>query len=55
MMTGRLPPRLGIGWIGSGSNGVFTSESGGGIPSNETTIAEVLSENGYATGMVGKW
>ena len=29
MMTGRLPARMGIGWIGQGSNGVFTSESKG--------------------------
>lgn len=55
MMTGRLPGRAGIGYIGAGSNGVFTSESIGGLPVNETTIAEILSKNGYRTGMVGKW
>ena len=54
MMTGRLPPRMGIGWIGAQSNGLFTSESKGGIPDNETTIAEVLGENGYYTAAVGK-
>ncbi len=56
MMTGRLSVRGGIGWRGGSgptlSNGVFTSEAAGGIPHNETTIAEVLQEQGYRTYMV---
>jgi len=55
MMTGRLPVRGGIGLHQQpNTNGVFTSEAVGGIPQNETTIAEVLSDNGYGTYMVGK-
>ena len=49
MMTGRLSVRGGIGFRGQGTNGVFTSEAVGGIPSNETTIAQALSNHGYAT------
>ena len=45
----------GIGFVGAGSNGVFTAESVGALPDNETTIAEALRPAGYMTGMVGKW
>jgi len=67
MMTGRLPVRLGIGippcdYAPSAypstkkmCNGVFTAESVGGLPLNETTTAEALSAAGWATAMVGKW
>eukprot|EP00750_Incisomonas_marina_P015540 INCI18359.3.p1 GENE.INCI18359.3~~INCI18359.3.p1 ORF type:complete len:551 (-),score=80.53 INCI18359.3:265-1917(-) len=55
MMTGRLPVRGGIGFRGQNTNGVFTSEAVGGIPSNETTIAAALRDHGYDTYMVGKW
>eukprot|EP00939_MAST-03C_sp_MAST-3C-sp1_P001955 g1955.t1 len=54
MMTGRIPPR----WGGAGASwagGVFNADAVGGIPSNETTIAEILSEVGYSTHIVGKW
>jgi arylsulfatase A-like enzyme len=36
-------------------NGVFSAESVGGLPLNETTTAEALKATGYATAMVGKW
>ena len=55
MMTGRLSVRAGIGFVGDGSNGVFTAEAVGYLPSNETTIAELLKPAGYATYAVGKW
>lgn len=48
LMTGRLPQRMGI-------NHVFFPESYTGMPTEEITIAEMLKEQGYATGMVGKW
>lgn len=48
LMTGRLPQRMGI-------HGVFFPESYTGMPTSEYTIAEMLKEKGYATGMVGKW
>ena len=54
MMTGRLSVRAGIGYVGPGSNGVFTAESIGCLPENETTIADALRQVGYMTTMVGK-
>eukprot|EP00511_Aplanochytrium_stocchinoi_P006786 CAMPEP_0204843538 /NCGR_PEP_ID=MMETSP1346-20131115/48035_1 /ASSEMBLY_ACC=CAM_ASM_000771 /TAXON_ID=215587 /ORGANISM="Aplanochytrium stocchinoi, Strain GSBS06" /LENGTH=539 /DNA_ID=CAMNT_0051982695 /DNA_START=190 /DNA_END=1809 /DNA_ORIENTATION=- len=54
MMTGRLPIRSGLAgsnWAGS----VLTSSSRGGLPLNETTIAEALKQKNYATMAIGKW
>ena len=51
MMTGRLPPRVGVDSVGGG---VFTASAAGGLPLNETTFAEVLKGTGYRTGMLGK-
>ncbi len=48
LLTGRYPIRQGI-------HHVFFPESYGGLPPSEVTIAEVLKDAGYATGMVGKW
>lgn len=48
LLTGRYPVRMGI-------NGVFFPESLDGIDPEETTIAEILQEAGYRTGIVGKW
>ncbi len=48
LMTGRMPQRMGV-------HGVYFPESYTGMPVEETTIAEVLKEEGYATGIVGKW
>jgi len=48
LLTGRIPQRMGI-------NGVFFPESFTGLPVDEVTIADMLHEAGYVTGMIGKW
>jgi arylsulfatase A-like enzyme len=52
LMTGRLPIRNGMC---SDSRRVLFPDSGGGIPPEEITLAEALSEAGYATACFGKW
>ncbi|KAG7456170.1 hypothetical protein MATL_G00248930 [Megalops atlanticus] len=49
LLTGRYQTRSGI------YPGVFYPGSRGGLPLNETTIAEVLKPLGYATAIIGKW
>lgn len=48
LLTGRMPQRMGL-------NGVFFPNSLHGMPPEEVTIAEVLKQKGYTTGIVGKW
>ncbi len=48
LLTGRIPQRMGI-------NNVFFPVSYTGMPLEEITIAEILKEEGYATGIIGKW
>jgi len=48
LLTGRHPVRMGI-------NSVFFPGSFNGMPTDEVTIADVLKESGYHTGIVGKW
>lgn len=48
LMTGRYSIR-------SGNHTVALAGDGGGIVTWEKTLAEVLSDNGYATSCVGKW
>ncbi len=48
LLTGRYPPRTGVQFV-------TFPHSDWGLPSNEITIAEVLKESGYTTGMIGKW
>lgn len=49
LLTGRYQTRSGV------YPGVLYPGSIGGLPLNETTIAEVLKPVGYATAAVGKW
>jgi len=55
MMTGRLPIRTGMIPPGASSARVLGTTSSGGLPANETTMAEALKAQGYTTGHVGKW
>lgn len=48
LMTGRLPVRTGV-------DNVLFPGNPKGLVAEEKTIAEVLSEAGYATAMYGKW
>ena len=65
ILTGRLPIRSGVGSPNSvyapnapgpsqGLNMVFSAESVGGLPLNETTFAERLKPLGYRTMAIGK-
>lgn len=49
LLTGCYPMRLGLG------NRVFFPYSMRGLNPSETTLAELLKEAGYATGLIGKW
>ena len=49
LLTARYQTRSGI-WPG-----VITANAVGGLPHNETTIAELLKNVGYNTAIVGKW
>jgi arylsulfatase A len=51
LMTGRYPIRNGM----SSAKGVLFPNSGGGLPAKEITLAEMLKQLGYSTGIVGKW
>ncbi|MBH0111325.1 sulfatase-like hydrolase/transferase, partial [Salinibacterium sp. NG22] len=48
LLTGRYPQRMGI-------NNVFFPDSFTGMPQSEITIAELLKEKNYKTGIIGKW
>ncbi len=52
LLTGRLPNRTGL--YGR-QIGVFFPGEKGGVPTEERTLAEALKEQGYATGIIGKW
>lgn len=49
LLTGRYPVRAGL------ARGVIHPWSTSGLPGDEITIAEMLSQVGYATQLVGKW
>lgn len=48
LLTGRYPVRAGFGWV-------LNPDSERGIHPQELTLAERLKEQGYKTGMFGKW
>jgi len=52
LLTGRYPIRSGMT---SATRAVLLPDSGGGLPPEETTLAEFLKQKGYATGCFGKW
>lgn len=53
-MTGRYPIRSGM--ASRTRIGVFLfSASSGGLPGTEVTFAKLLKDQGYATGLIGKW
>lgn len=52
LLTGRLPIRSGMN---SAQRRVLFPDSKGGLPPQETTIAECLKSVGYATAAIGKW
>lgn len=52
LLTGRIHLRSGM--FGR-EQGVFFPDSHYGLPDDEVTLAEVLKDVGYATGIVGKW
>ncbi|CAK6978208.1 arylsulfatase D [Scomber scombrus] len=53
-MTGRYAVRSGMGSTGRVQVLLFLGGSGG-LPSSETTFAKRLQQQGYTTGLVGKW
>lgn len=52
LMTGRYPVRNGMS---SDKRVVLFPNSGGGLPDEEVTLAELLKQKNYATGAFGKW
>jgi len=52
LLTGRLPIRSGMC---SDKRRVLFPNSGGGLPADEATLAELFKAQGYATACVGKW
>ncbi len=49
LMAGRHPVRMGITGV------LFPGTEGMGLADEEVTVAEILSDAGYHTGMFGKW
>jgi len=62
LMTGQYPPRHGIYTVlddrhlpGSPQQKIMAATSQSELPSQTKTIADILHEHGYATGVVGMW
>jgi len=53
LLTGRHPQRAGVNnWT---QNDAHAKKKGVNMPLSEITIAEILGENGYVSGLFGKW
>jgi len=48
-LTGRYQQRVGLEWF------LLKDRKDAGLPSSEVSIAKLLKQNGYATGVFGKW
>ncbi|XP_064339597.1 arylsulfatase D-like isoform X1 [Camelus dromedarius] len=53
-LTGRHALRSGME-ASNGYRALQWNAGSGGLPENETTFARVLQQQGYATGLIGKW
>ncbi|KAM6446339.1 arylsulfatase D-like isoform 1-T1 [Liasis olivaceus] len=53
-LTGRYPIRSGMASTNA-YRALQWNAGSGGLPRNETTFAKVLHQQGYATGLIGKW
>ena len=54
-LTGRYPVRLGLTSDTNRFRTLNSPAQPGGLPHDETTMAEVAQKLGYRTGLVGKW
>ncbi len=52
MLTGKFPTRFGYEFNPIGAR---NDDDGTGLPSVELTVAELLHDQGYTTGLIGKW
>ncbi|WP_417391564.1 sulfatase [Gimesia sp.] len=52
LLTGRIPTRFGYEFNPIGAR---NEDPGTGLPAGEQTIAELLHDQGYTTGLIGKW
>jgi arylsulfatase A len=48
-LTGRYQQRVGLEWF------LLKDRKDAGLPSSEVSIAKLLKQRGYATGLFGKW
>ncbi len=49
LMTGRYQQRVGLEWA------LLPADRDAGLPASEPTLPRLLRDNGYRTGMAGKW
>lgn len=52
LLTGRIPTRFGYEFNPIGPR---NEDPGAGLPAREVTLAELLHDAGYTTGIIGKW